>query len=162
MRRTDFQEKSMVEYWGGVHKIDYTLKPLPKLTISPQFKYRWEWGQVDPTNGEAETWVHQYWVMPILRVDYELTPRTVFRAGLQGDPFWLNDKVFVHRFRNKLNKSKSQNARIFKIMLTNGSDYFGYKVYFNAGFEMQRISFLENEDESEDYSRVFVRVLAGW
>ncbi|MFC1682598.1 hypothetical protein ACFL0G_00100 [Candidatus Zixiibacteriota bacterium] len=162
MRRTDFQEKSMVEYWGGVHKIDYTLKPLPKLTISPQFKYRWEWGQVDPTNGEAETWVHQYWVMPILRVDYELTPRTVFRAGLQGDPFWLNDKVFVHRFRNKLNKSKSQNARIFKIMLTNGSDYFGYKVYFNAGFEMQRISFLENEDDSEDYSRVFVRVLAGW
>jgi len=47
-------------------------------------------------------------------------------------------------------------------MLTNGSDYFGYKVYFNAGFEIQRISFLEDEDESEDYSRVFVRVLAGW
>jgi hypothetical protein len=162
MRRTTFQEKATIDYWGGVHKIDYTLKPVPKLTISPQLKYRWEWGQEERVGEETETWVHQYWVMPILRVDYELTPRTVLRAGLQGDPFFLEDKVFMHRSRNKLNPSESQNARIFKVMMTNASDYFGYKVYFNAGFEIQRISYLEAEEESADYSRLFVRILAGW
>ncbi len=161
MHKTHFQEKATVEYWGGVHKIDYTIKPFPKLSISPQFKYRWEWGQIKETDQASETWVHQYWVMPILRVDYELTPRTIFRAGLQGDPFFLDDKVFMHRSRNKLDPSTSHDARIFKVMVTNGSDYFGYKVYFNAGFEMQRISYLE-EEESEDYSRIFVRILAGW
>ena len=100
--------------------------------------------------------------MPILRVDYELTPRTIIRAGLQGDPFFLGNKVFMHRYRNKLDPSESQNARIFKAMVTQAADYFGYKVYFNAGFEIQRISFLEEEEESQDYSNIWVTVLAGW
>ncbi|KPL17917.1 MAG: hypothetical protein AMJ92_10415 [candidate division Zixibacteria bacterium SM23_81] len=162
MRTTPYHEKATIEYWGGVHKIDYNLKPLPRLTISPQLKYRWEWEQENLATEEDETLRHQYWVMPILRIDYELTPRTIIRAGLQGDPFFLDDKAFMHRYRNKLDPSESQNARIFKAMVTQAADYFGYKVYFNAGFEIQRIRFLEDPDKEPDYSNIWVTVLAGW
>ncbi|MCK4272320.1 hypothetical protein KAX22_06700 [bacterium] len=161
-RKTGFQDKATISYWGGVHKIDYTFRPFSNFSVTPQFKYRWEWGQIEQTNDKSETWIHQYWTMPILRMDYTLTPRTVLRAGIQGDPFFLDDTVIVHRFRNKLDPSKSENARIFKVMVIQSSDYFGYKIYFNAGFEIQRISYLENEEESEDYSSMFFRILAGW
>jgi hypothetical protein len=160
-RKSDFQEKATVDYWGGVHKIDYTFTPMARFTITPQLKYRWEWGQVERTE-KKDTWIHQYWVMPILRMDYELTPRTILRGGLQGDPFFLDDKVFMHRSRNKVDPTESLNARIFKLMVTQSSDYFGYKVYFNAGFEIQRISYVEEEDESEDFSSFFFRIMAGW
>jgi hypothetical protein len=160
-QKTDFQEKATVSYWGGVHKIDYAFSPLDRFTIMPQMKYRWEWGQVEQ-EGQKDTWIHQYWVMPILRMDYELTPKTILRAGLQGDPFFLNDKVFMHRSRNKVDPSQSLNARIFKIMVTQSSDYYGYRVFFNAGFEIQRISYLDQEDDSQDFSNFFFRIVAGW
>jgi hypothetical protein len=162
MRQTTDQEKATTEYWGGVHKTDYTFKPFSRFTISPQIKYRWEWKVKKKPNTEDSVLRHQYWFMPILRLDYELTPRTIIRAGLQGDPFFLDDKVFMHRFRNKLDALESQNARIFKVMVTQFGDYFGYKVYFNFGYEIQRISYLENEEETEDYSNVWFNIFAGW
>ena len=162
MRKTSFQEKATIEYWGGVHKTDYTFKPFSRFTISPQVKYRWEWKVEKKPNSKDEVLRHQYWFMPILRFDYELTPRTIIRAGLQGDPFFLDDKAFMHRFRNKLDPLESQNARIFKVMVTQSGDYFGYNVYFNFGYEIQRISFLENEEETQDYSNIWFNIFAGW
>jgi len=162
MHKTVFQEKITTEYWGGVHKMDYKFKPFNRLTITPQLKYRWEWKQERKPQTKDEVLRHQYWVMPILRVDYELTPRTIIRAGLQGDPFFLDDKVFIHRFRNKLDPLESQNARIFKAMITQSGDYFGYSVFFNFGYEIQRISYLESEEETVDYSNIWFNIFAGW
>ncbi len=164
------QDEGQVNYWGIVNKIDYKFKLSEKLVLIPQFKHRWEIKYRDYEPAMHDTLYHNQWYMPIIRMDYFFTPKTVIRMGFQGFSFKaindnLNDgDIFVYRYRDKLNPINSTNDRIFMLMATNASDYNGYKLKFNIGFQNIKRTYISEQAayKNKSYFRFFVRVLAGW
>ena len=50
------------------------------------------------------------------------------------------------------------------IMVTNASDYNGYKLQFNVGFQNIKTTYTDEyvAYKNKSYSRFFVKVIAGW
>lgn len=164
------QEESQISYWGIVNKVDYKVKLTEQLALIPQLKHRWEIKYQEFTSADKDTFFHNQWLMPIVRLDYSFTERTVIRMGFQGFSFKgihekLNDgDFFVYRYRDKLNPANNTNNRIFMIMVTNASDYNGYKLQFNIGFQNIKTTYTDEyvAYKNKSYSRFFVKVIAGW
>lgn len=164
------QEKAQINYWGVVNKIDYKIKLRENLMLIPQLKHRWEIKYKKFTTAEKDTFYHNQWIMPIIRFDYFFTPKTVIRWGFQGFSFKginknLNDgDLFVYRYRDKLNPANSTNDRIFMIMVSNASDYGGYKLQFNIGYQSIKKTFIDENVafKNKTYSRFFVKIVAGF
>jgi len=164
------QDESQITYWGVVNKIDYKFKLAEKLMLIPQLKHRWEIRYQKFTSALKDTFYHNQWFMPIIRLDYLFTEKTVIRMGFQGFSFKgihekLNDgDLLVYRYRDKLNPANSTNNRIFMIMVTNASDYNGYKLQFNIGFQNIKTTYTDEyvAFKNRSYSRFFVKIIAGW
>ncbi len=164
------QDKSQITYWGVVNKIDYKFSITDQLMLIPQFKHRWEIKHQKFSSTIQDTSYHNQWFMPIIRLDYFFTPKTTIRAGFQGFSFkGISEKLddgdlFVYRFRDKLNPVNDTNDRIFMILVTNASDYNGYKLQFNIGFQNIKKIYVDKDVayKNRSYSKFFVRVLAGW
>ena len=65
--------------------------------------------------------------IPILRLEYTLTPRTRLQAGWQGIG------PVSYRVRNHIRDSESYKQRTFFLNLINRSQYFGYDLYTIVG-----------------------------
>jgi hypothetical protein len=165
-RYTSFQPQADVSYWAMVNKIDYSWRLWNRLTIMPMFKHRIE-KQIDRKiieGTERENVLRDnQWIMPILRIDFEFTPKTIIRGGFQGISIAGSD-LLMNRYRNRINPEASFNEEIFMITVTNASDYGGYKLQFNLGYQQIRTRFLAEtaQNKNRDFSRIFVRVIAGW
>ena len=188
-KATSRQGEGNLEYWGIVGKANYSISFFDNfLTVSPQLKYRWELGTYDPESwslfgdksAATDTSRHAAWWMPILRIDLQPTPNTYIRFGFQGftshsfreyggeddtskppKGIHLGD-IFSYQYRNGVLPERSFNERIFMVMITNASEYSGYKLQFIAGFQYIHQNYLDADLRDPNYSRVFVRVLAGW
>ena len=113
-----------VSDWYGVLKADYTygrgglrLMPMAKLLTHRR-----------RAPAELLTDLSTYELFPILRLDYDLGPRTVVRAGVQGLPGW------PHRFRDGESPLGDFDARHYIFVVQNSTNYTGYELSINMGY----------------------------
>ncbi len=133
-RRTHFedgtvQEKSRDRSRALVTRADCQWK-LGDLTVMPMFKFLTEHKKV-PSSGR-HPFLHTRHLIPILRMDYRLTPGNVLRAGIQGFP------MLKERYRNVAWPFTAYDATSQVFLLQNRGNYSGYDVNLNLGF--RRIS----------------------
>ena len=138
-----------------MHRIDYTWRrSRSKLEVIPAFKLlylkRTQDLQGVPLADEMTT-------IPILKANYYITPKTIFRFGAQGLPFWK------YRLKDNGNDWNSFKERVYVLMLTNRSAYFGYELVANAGVTLDRLTY-DNPFRSADNTDVmttFIQIVAG-
>ena len=96
-------------------------------------------------------------VIPLFKANYYVTPRTTFRLGAQGFPFW-NYSVKDHG-----NSWNSFEQNVYVLMMTNRSDYFGYEIVANAGVTFDRRTYDDSfrSADNTDVLAVFIQIVAG-
>ena len=92
---------------------------------------------------------------PILTATYSLTPRTGIKVGAQGFPFLPSPH------RDYRNESLDYSSEEYVAMVTTDSDYKGYLLSFNVGYQVSRKEMRDRFRRSEDidFALFFVRVL---
>lgn len=151
-----YQRGDRLTRWTMVHKIDYTWRLLPKLSLFSAYKFRYhrEWAK---RPGQAT--IHERHSIPIIKLGYRLTERAQFQLGLQGLtsalPYAVTDLV---RPENTLEQRDSV------LMMTNTSHYFGYIVSVRAGVA-KRVREFDGAPASagnEDFVAAFMNVTIGF
>lgn len=148
-----------------VGKVDYTLN-LGKLTIQPMFKYLGL--RVKQRNLVEKDWLEKWYeTAPILRVNYKITSKTVLQIGQQG--FGTGKQGFRRVFSNRVNVEEAGSSgheslkrSITLVMLSNSSDYWGYKIAANVGLLRTVVDYDEKDKASDDYSQIFVKIVCGY
>jgi len=122
---------SVVESWA-VAKAEYAHQR-GRLSVMPMAKLL-----VHRRRAPAELLTDRdtYELFPILRLDYELGPRTVVRAGIQGLPGW------PHVFRDREATSGDFDARHYILVVQNSTNYTGYELSINMGFRSSYTRFV--------------------
>ncbi|MFQ6618879.1 MAG: hypothetical protein ACE5QV_09355, partial [Fidelibacterota bacterium] len=173
-KKTESQPKGKIIYWGLVFpKIEYAVKLSENVTFIPQFKIRTEKQTRNyRMEGEENEQIdfHRQWWIPILRFDYTITPRTSFRFGFQGfslKDLWkkLNDReFFTFKYRDRKNPENDHNDKIFMAIVSNSTEYQGYTLWFNIGYEKRKESYLMESQKTrdKDFTRIFVQIVAGF
>ena len=116
--------------WTMVNKIDYTVRLGDSFRIRPMFKHLLVRETSDKYEEEfdgpiASTSIYA----PIVRFQYLMTPKSFFQLGYQGLPFWK------YRFNDRVDDSKDFKEWNLVIMMTNRSDYWGYNVANQFGYQ---------------------------
>ena len=150
-----YQRSNEIRSLSSVHRIDYTWRRTrSRLEIIPAFKLlflkRTQDLQGVPLADETT-------IIPILKANYYVTPKTTFRFGAQGLPFWK------YRLKDNGNDWNSFEERVYVFMLTNRSAYFGYELVANAGVTFDRLTY-DNPFRSVDNTDVmttFIQIVAG-
>ena len=67
-----------------VNKVGWTYDR-GRLTVFPQLKHIFQYVKYPD---RSEPYRQRHWIMPILRADWQIGPKTKIRSGLQGLPFF--------------------------------------------------------------------------
>ena len=154
-RRTHFddgtvQGKSRDRSRALVTRADYTWR-LRDLTVMPMFKFLTE-HKLRPSSGRRP-FLHTRHLIPILRIDYGLTPSTVFRVGIQGFPF------LKERFRNVAWPFVRYDATSQVFLFQNRGNYSGYDVSLNMGFRrINGVAWSQDSRQSRSSREVFLQL----
>jgi hypothetical protein len=169
---TGDQLEGRITLLGLVHKIDYTMKFLGgRLEVKPQFKVRTvketKLGYVDVGGGLRRITIinqHTQETIPIFRVGYKLTDRTIFNFGLQGLTIIGLPDALAYRIRNLKDGTGSENRGTIAFSLTNQSSYKGYSIVVDFGYKFTKRKFVKPGEEkfSRDESAIFFTVIAGF
>ena len=134
-----------------MNKIDYTWRR-GRLTVLPQFKHIYS-RSTSPERHLPSSQSRQ--VIPILRADYELTPRTELKTGIQGFPFWREKTTYAVR-------PESQYTRLtYTAMIQNRSNYLGYDLVLLMGTYRSEIRYTGSNRPGNGFLRYFFRVFIG-
>ena len=149
------QRKNAIRTMSSVHRVDYTWRRhRSKLEIIPALKLLFlkrTQDIIDIPLADETT------VIPLFKANYYVTPRTTFRLGAQGLPFW-NYSVKDHG-----NSWNSFEQNVYVLMMTNRSDYFGYEIVANAGVTFDRRTYDDSfrSADNTDVLAVFIQIVAG-
>jgi hypothetical protein len=101
--------------------------------------------------------LHEFFFYPIVRLDWELTPVTSFRAGAQGFPFLKS------RSLDLVSPGRDFSTQDYVALIANTFTYQGYEVNFNAGYQIQKRQFDSAQRAASDVntSIFFFRSLVG-
>ena len=148
-RETAFQEANRIQDWTSVIAADYVWKR-GSWTVRPQLKYM---ARRKTDRKEVVLPAHEAHFFPILRMDYELSPNTALKLGVQAPG----------RYRDILNDSADYRSEDYLAMVTNNSSYGGYELSFNAGYQLKRRRMEDRSRAIEDidYSLFFIRMIVG-
>ena len=152
-KKTLYKPKNDVIERAQVYKAEYDYY-FRKFKLTPQIKFM----SRKMTNHDGfERTLHEEYFYPIIKLEYPLTYRTVFRAGAQGFP-GLNSTV-----RNLMNNQLDYDERHYLIMLTNRSLYQGYDLSLNFGYEInwQDLNGIMRESFSRTDKVLFIRLVVG-
>ena len=148
-----FQRERRLDFWSWVSRVDYTWR-WSKLSFSPQYKYM----LLRLVDQERDLRLRsETRSIPTLRIEYQLLPRTVLKAGLQGFG------PLPYR-REELSKRNSFEQRTTFVNLTNLSGYFGYQLVTIVGINRDRKEFdtrFQDFRDFEDFT-IFVRAMIGF
>lgn len=145
------QPEDRLDFIGLVNKIDYTFQ-YKNFTIMPRIKYRWE---LRSRKSLDKPHVNESLLIPILRVDWRLTPRTFIKMGIQGLP------LLEARKWDRVERGHSFIERDLIIALHNTTHYQGYKVVWELGWESTFRDYEGAGLVDDIFSRFFVRVYSG-
>ncbi len=157
------QRPRRLDFWTTVSRIQYTWA-LGKLTLMPQYKLMLlrlvdrdaefiRKGRYASRDLESVTTT-----VPILRISYQLLPRTKVQLGLQGFgplPYKIDDHVRALEGFEQYTTTAT---------VTNRSRYFGYDLHTIAGFSKERLE-LDSRHQSfrnRDGIVFFIRALMGF
>jgi len=116
----------------GVAKGDYSYQR-GRLTLVPMAKLLVHWRRAPAARlADRDTWE----AFPILRLDWDLGPRTVLRAGVQGLPGW------PHLHRDRESPLADFDARHYIAVVQNSTNYTGYELSVNLGFRASRTRYV--------------------
>ncbi len=153
------QEEDVRSLFTMVNKIDYTVRA-GNVSVKPMFKHlllREHSQKLDREVGAGS--IRSFSIFtPILRTRFDLTSKSYLQLGFQGFPFWRYTKI-----------DRVDNAQNFKewttvFMLTNRSDYYGFALSSQFGWETTR---REYDDEgnaalNRNNSTLFFDVITGF
>ena len=126
------QEERTLRAWRAVAKADY-LRKWRSFSLMPMVKFT----TARKTGSDAEeALVQDYTLFPILRLDYQASPRTVVRTGVQGFPV-----LFKHRFRSDTDEVDDFDAEHFIFTVQTRDNYIGYDASFLMGYKASRFDF---------------------
>ena len=142
-----------------VNKVDYTIRA-GNVTVKPMFKHlllREHSQKLDRETGKGSTRSFSIFT-PILRTRLDLTNKSYLQLGFQGLPFLRYTSM------DRVDSSKDFKQWTTVFMLTNRSDYYGFALSTQIGWETTR---REYDDESNaalnrNSSTLFFDVLAGF
>ena len=148
------QRSRRLDQWTVVSRADYTWE-WGRLRVQPQFKFL-TLRLMD--RREDRTLRSEYGVVPIMKLEYPLMPRTRLLAGVEGVGPW------PYRFKDRANDRNSFERHTQFLTLVNRSKYFGYDLYTTIGFNRNRKEF---DDPFQQANRVdnlsfFIRSLVGF
>ncbi|MSR82414.1 MAG: hypothetical protein EXS58_05740 [Candidatus Latescibacteria bacterium] len=152
-RRTATERDNRIDTWTGVVAGDCTWH-LGRFALSPKVKLQIE--KVADERSEVLPF-SEISFYPMLTASCPLTPATTLKLGAQGTPLLKS----VHRDLH--NRSLDYDAEDYLAMVTTTSDYNGYLMSLNLGYQARRQRLRDRSRESEDldYSLLFVRLVAG-
>ena len=150
------QEGRTLSRWAMVHRLDYLWPIRPKLSLFSGLKYRFlrEWQTGDVTTQ------HERHIIPILKLNYDLTLRTRLQFGVEGLGTLLPYSVV-----DLAQPENDFEQYDYVLMLTNNSKYFGYILSTNAGLSRRHRVFDEPsvaEVKDEKFTAVFINVILGF
>jgi hypothetical protein len=131
--------------WYLVGKTDATYRR-GRLSVMPMAKLLTHMRRA-PANVGLD--LRMYEVFPILRLDYQLGPRTVVRSGVQGIPGW------PHQHRDLESSLSDFDARHFILIVQNSTNYTGYELSINMGFRSSRTRFVGTPSKRVHRSKEF-------
>ncbi len=153
-QRTAFQSDNQIADLAVVAKADYDWRPWKQLRVIPQIK----WLRQRLKDDEQRVLeIHERYFYPILRLEYPVSSRTTVKLGAQGFPFLKST------YRSEVTPGTDFDSEVYVAMVTNTSSYVGYQLNVNAGYERRIRTFVDQgrSDQDIDYSRIFLRVIAG-
>ena len=138
-----------------VNKADYTYRIGEKWELEAQLKLQFLKQKQRTSPFPLH---HERILLPILKVGYWLTPRTVIRGAMEGIP----GQDFSHT--DLADDRESYEQRTYTIFFTNRSRYFGYNLATSAGLVFERWDYIDPFRVSEEYdsSKVFFQVILGY
>ena len=148
------QAKDRIRSLAWVQQADYTWR-IGALTLQPALKGLW----LKRTRQRAgRALVHTHTVVPIVMARYELSPATELKAGFQGVPGWWFEETDLAEPRDSFER------QTLMVVLSNMSDYSGYRISANLGIMQDKKVFKDEFRflESYDTTSIFVRVFLGY
>ncbi len=142
-----------------VNKVDYTIRA-GNVTVKPMFKHlllREHSQKLDRDQGQGSTRSFSIFT-PILRTRLDLTNKSNLQLGFQGLPFWRYTKT------DRVDSSQDFKEWTTVFMLTNRSDYYGFALSTQIGWETTRREYDDeiNSALNRNSSTLFFDVLAGF
>jgi hypothetical protein len=134
-----------------VNKIDYTWRH-GRFTVMPQFKHIF---QRDKQPERELPDRQRRWIMPILRVDYQLGPRTILKTGIQGLP------ILRETSKDSANPSGDFRRSTYTAFLQNSSNYQGYDLSILLGVFRTKQVFTGSSRPSLGFVQYFFKVFIG-
>ncbi len=153
------QEEDVRSLITMVNKVDYTIRA-GNVTVKPMFKHlllREHSQKLDREQGQGSTRSFSIFT-PILRTRLDLTNKSYLQLGFQGLPFWRYTKT------DRVDSSQNFKEWTTVFMLTNRSDYYGFALSTQIGWETTRREYDDeiNSALNRNSSTLFFDVLAGF
>ena len=134
-----------------VNKVDYTYEH-GRLRVSPQLKHIYQRSKFPE---RAIPNQQRRWIMPILRGDFRLGPRTQLRTGIQGLP------LLRERSLDSANPEQDFRRTTYTGFIQNSSNYLGYDLSMLMGIYRTRQVFTGSSRPSSGFLEYFFRVFIG-
>ncbi|MDE2737497.1 MAG: hypothetical protein OXI72_24105 [Gemmatimonadota bacterium] len=152
-----FQEGNRLSRLTMVHKADYLWQIRPRLGLFSGLKFRY---LKERQKTDDLTTAQERHIIPLLKLQYELTLRTRFQLGIQGLgmalPYSVTNEI------QPINDFEQYDA---VLMMTNNSQYFGYIISTNAGIGRRvkkHADSTRGETKDEDFTSAFINVILGF
>ena len=154
LRRGPFQRDRRLDFWTSVTRVQYSFQ-LGQLRFTPQYKLLLLRLEDQERNVRLRSELRS---IPILRLEYALSPRTLLRAGVQGFG------PLPYRRRDDTSEGRSFEQRTTFFSLTNSSPYFGYELVTIVGIirDQQKFDSGFRDHRSFETLEFFVRALVGF
>ena len=149
-----FQRDRRLDFWTSVTRIQHPFQ-WGKLLFTPQYKFM----LLRLEDRERQVRLRsELRSIPILRLEYALSPRTTLRAGVQGFG------SLPYRRRDDTSERKSFEQRTLFLTLTNSTSYFGYDLVTIVGFarDKQKFDSAYKDYRNFETHEFFVRALVGF
>ena len=146
-----FTRPGSVTELSAVSKADYTWRR-GRFTLTPQIKHIYQYTKV-PERDIPER--QRRWIMPILRADMQVGPRTVLKTGIQGLPL-LNERT-----SDPANPEQNFRRRTYTAFLQNRSNYQGYDLTVLMGIYRTKVNYTGSTRPSSGSLEYFFRVYIG-
>jgi hypothetical protein len=146
-----FARPGAIAHFSMVNKIDYVWEQ-GRLRLMPQFKHIYQRSKFP----EREIPDRQRrWIMPIVRADFRLGPRTVLKTGIQGLPLIPETSV------DQSNPAADFRRRTYTGFIENRSNYRGYDLSILMGIFRTRTSYTGSSRPPVGFLEYFFRVYIG-
>lgn len=134
-----------------VNKVGWTYDR-GRLTVFPQLKHIFQYVKYPD---RSEPYRQRHWIMPILRADWQIGPKTKIRSGLQGLPF------FSEMSRDLAASDQNFDRATYTIFAQNNSNYLGYDLSILMGLYRTERTYTNTARPGIGFTEYFFRVLIG-